>query len=69
MGEKIVSSEGQLKLVPKEENEDRDIVTTPTHIIKDILRKTVVDYCRNKSDTEILSSKFADIACGSGAFL
>ncbi|GGE91305.1 adenine methyltransferase [Pseudoalteromonas gelatinilytica] len=69
LGEKITHSNGELKLIPKEENVDRDIVTTPTHIIKDILRKTVVDYCNGKSDKEILSSKFADIACGSGAFL
>lgn len=69
LGEKITYSGGELKLIPKEENVDRDIVTTPIHIIKDILRKTVVDYCDGKSDKEILSSKFADIACGSGAFL
>lgn len=69
LGEKITHSSGYLQLIPKEENVDRDIVTTPTHIIKDILRKTVVEYCNGKSDKEILSSKFADIACGSGAFL
>lgn len=69
LGEKIKHSKGELKLIPKEENIDRDIVTTPTHIIKDILRKTVVEYCKGKSDKEILFSKFADIACGSGAFL
>ena len=69
LGEKITNSGGELRLIPKEENIDRDIVTTPTHIIKDILRKTVVEYCNGKSDKEILSSKFADIACGSGAFL
>ncbi|NQZ54834.1 MAG: Eco57I restriction-modification methylase domain-containing protein [Piscirickettsiaceae bacterium] len=69
LGEKIAHSEGDLYLIPKAENIDRDIVTTPTHIIKDILRKTVVEYCDGKSDQEILSSKFADIACGSGAFL
>ncbi|AXV64187.1 adenine methyltransferase [Pseudoalteromonas lipolytica] len=69
LAEKIDSTSGEIKLIPKAENVDRDIVTTPTHIIRDILRKTVVKYCENKNDTEILNSKFADIACGSGAFL
>lgn len=69
LAEKIDTSNGIVKLIPKAENIDRDIVTTPTHIIRDILRKTVSEYCKDKSDTEILSSKFADIACGSGAFL
>ncbi|OEG74146.1 adenine methyltransferase [Shewanella colwelliana] len=69
LGEKISYVDGEIKIIPKAENVDRDIVTTPTHIIKDILRKTVVEYCKGKTDREILSSKFADIACGSGAFL
>jgi Eco57I restriction-modification methylase len=69
LGEKISHSGGEIKLIPKQENIDRDIVTTPTHIIKDILRKTVVEYCKNKTDQQILSSQIADIACGSGAFL
>jgi hypothetical protein len=56
-------------LVKKPENVDRDIVTTPTFIINDILRNTVLSKCKDKTDTEILKLKFADIACGSGAFL
>jgi len=69
LGEKIAIVNGAVNILPKAENVDRDIVTTPTHIIKDILRKTVVKYCQGKTDQEILSSKFGDIACGSGAFL
>jgi Eco57I restriction-modification methylase len=69
LGEKITFTSNEIKIIPKAENVDRDIVTTPTHIIKDILRSTVVEYCKDKTDQEILSSKFADIACGSGAFL
>jgi hypothetical protein len=69
LGEKITYDDGEIKIIPKAENVDRDIVTTPIHIIKDILRKTIVEYCKGKTDQEILSSKFADIACGSGAFL
>lgn len=37
--------------------------------LPDILKETVEKYCEGKNDSEILSSKFADIACGSGAFL
>ena len=53
----------------KPENIDRDIITTPTFIISDILRNTVLVKCQGKSDKEILKLKFADISCGSGAFL
>ncbi len=56
-------------LEKKPENIDRDIVTTPTHIIQDILKQTISPYCKSKTDKDILSSKFADISCGSGAFL
>ncbi len=69
LGEKLTINNGEISLTKKLEHIDRDIVTTPTFIIKDILRKTVLPFCENKTDTEILSSSFADIACGSGAFL
>ncbi|MBI2786145.1 MAG: adenine methyltransferase, partial [Legionella longbeachae] len=69
LSEKISINNGRAALRPKEDNLDRDIVTTPTFIIGDILRKTLVQYCCGKTDKEILSSRFADIACGSGAFL
>ena len=58
-----------ISLQKKPEHIDRDVVTTPTFIIQDILRQTVVKYCENKSDKEILSYSFIDISCGSGAFL
>lgn len=64
-----INPDGDLILVNKPEHVDRDIVTTPTHIIKDILRKTILPYCEDKTDKEIFGSRFADIACGSGAFL
>jgi len=69
LGEQLAIENGQILLKKKPENVDRDIVTTPTFIIQDILRQTVVEHCKNKTDKEILSSSFADIACGSGAFL
>lgn len=70
LSEKVrVDEFGNVKIQTKEEHIDRDVVTTPTHIVKEIIRNTVVEYCKDKSDVEILSSKFADIACGSGAFI
>lgn len=69
LSEKLVVQNGTIELVKKPENIDRDIVTTPTFIINDILRNTVLPKCQDKTDKEILQLKFADIACGSGAFL
>jgi hypothetical protein len=67
--ERLAIEEGSVILKPKPENIDRDIVTTPTYIINEILRKTVTPYTEGKTDDEILSMQMADIACGSGAFL
>ncbi len=69
LGEQLSIEKGVIIIKKKPENIDRDIVTTPTFIIQDILRQTVVKHCANKTDEEILNSSFADIACGSGAFL
>lgn len=69
LGEQLKIEEGTIVLRKKPEVEDRDIVTTPTFIVRDILAETVQKYCEGKTDEEILNSKFADIACGSGAFL
>lgn len=69
LSEQLKISDGIISLQKKPENVDRDIVTTPTYIIQDILRETLTKHCENKSDKEILNSTFADIACGSGAFL
>ncbi|RLD60881.1 MAG: adenine methyltransferase, partial [Bacteroidetes bacterium] len=69
LGEQLTIEEGTILIKKKPENIDRDIVTTPTFIIQDILRQTVVKHCEGKTDKEILNSSFSDIACGSGAFL
>lgn len=69
LSEKLTIQNGTVELVKKPENIDRDIVTTPTFIINDILRNTILPKCKDKTDKEILQLKFADIACGSGAFL
>jgi len=69
LGEQLSIENDAISIKKKPENIDRDIVTTPTFIIQDILRQTVVKHCESKTDKEILTSCFADIACGSGAFL
>jgi len=60
---------GQLNIVNKPENEDRDVVTTPNFIVRDILRQTMKDNLAHLTDNQIQNLKCADIACGSGAFL
>lgn len=69
LSEKLSIQNNSIVLVKKPENVDRDIITTPTFIISDILRNTVSKKCEGKTDKEILQLKFADISCGSGAFL
>lgn len=69
LGEQLAIENDEILIKKKPENIDRDIVTTPTFIIQDILRQTVVKHCEGKTDKEILNSFFSDIACGSGAFL
>ncbi len=69
IGQHLVIKDNVIVLENKPEHVDRDVITTPTFIIKDILRQTVQEYCEGKTDEEILSYRFSDIACGSGAFL
>ena len=69
IAEKLAVKDGELQIVKKPDNEDRDVVTTPTYIIREILRQTITPLCKDKSAKEIHKLKIADIACGSGAFL
>jgi hypothetical protein len=69
LGYRLIVVNGDVGLEKKPEHLDRDIITTPVTIIHDILRYTVKNYCDGKSDEDIFNSSFADIACGSGAFL
>jgi len=67
--EKLFIENGAVLLKAREDHIDRDIVTTPTYIIEEILRQAVVPYIENKSLNSILTMRMADIACGSGSFL
>jgi len=69
LSEKLTIQNCSIALIKKPEHIDRDIITTPTFIINDILRNTVLIKCSKKTDKEILKLKFADISSGSGAFL
>lgn len=51
-------------------NVDRDVVSTPTRIVKAIVNEIIEQHLRGKDPlTALLESTYADIACGSGAFL
>lgn len=69
LSQRLAIVDGTLTLVDKPENVDRDIVTTPNFIIREILRQTVEKDIPAMDAAQILSLKCADIACGSGAFL
>jgi hypothetical protein len=69
LSEKLVIRGDNIFLERKPENSDKDIVTTPSYIINNILKNTVLLKCENRSDEEIINMKFSDISCGSGAFL
>lgn len=69
LSKRIADVDGALVLVDKPENVDRDVVTTPTYIIQEILRRAVLPKVIGKNLKQLCDLKFADIACGSGAFL
>lgn len=67
--QKLSVVDGELQLADKPENVDKDVVSTPTYIIRELLSKSVKVKCEGLSFEEITQMSFADIACGSGAFL
>lgn len=69
LAQKFDVIEGKLVIVNKPENIERDIVTTPNFVVREILRLTASEIVKDKNDSQINALKCADIACGSGAFL
>ena len=69
LADRLAVVEGELKIVKKPENAERDIVTTPNFIVREILRQTASEIIQGKDADQINTLKCADIACGSGAFL
>ena len=69
ISENLVTKRNVISLEKKPWDKDRDIVTTPTSVIQDIIRFTILEKCKDWSLSKLLNAKFADISCGSGAFL
>lgn len=69
LAQKLDVQDGYLVIVNKPENVERDIVTTPNYVVREILCQTAIEIINGKNDTQIKDLKCADIACGSGAFL
>lgn len=69
IAQRLAFVDGELTIVNKPENEERDIVTTPTFVVREILTQTIGNGVREKDLEQLEGLRFADIACGSGAFL
>ena len=69
IAQRLALVKGKLAIVNKPENEERDIVTTPTYIIQEILSNTIGEQIEGKNLQQLCKLQIADIACGSGAFL
>ena len=69
IAQRLAYVKGKLTIVNKPENEERDIVTTPTFIIQEILFRTIGEQIEGKDLQQLCKLQIADIACGSGAFL
>ncbi|MBV6640909.1 MAG: Eco57I restriction-modification methylase domain-containing protein [Cyclobacteriaceae bacterium] len=69
LGETLVIDGANVLLTKKPEHLDRDVITTPTIIIQDILNRTATRLFEGKTDQEMFELSIADISCGSGAFL
>jgi type I restriction-modification system DNA methylase subunit len=69
IAQRFAITDEELTIINKPENEERDIVTTPTYIVREILAQTIGTGINEIGLTQLSKLKFADIACGSGAFL
>lgn len=65
----VLLENGKIGLQKKKECLNRSVVTTPIEIVKYMVEKTLSKVCENKTPTELLNLRIADIACGSGVFL
>ncbi len=66
---KLVIEGKAIKLNLRIDLENRDVVPTPIEIVKYMVIRTISELCENRSPSEILKLRIADIACGSGIFL
>lgn len=65
----LIEEQGRITLTAKGAYRYRSVVSTPTEIVKYMIKTSLGPYCEGKTPREILAVRVADIACGSGVFL
>lgn len=65
----LILEQGQIVWTAKGAYRYRSVVSTPTEIVKYMVKTALEPYCAGKTPQEILTLRVADIACGSGVFL
>ena len=67
--ERIRKEGGEVRLVPKPENVDKDVVSTPREVVETIVEDTLGEALDGLSWEALLEKRALDPACGSGSFL
>lgn len=65
----LILENGSVVLSAKGAYKYRSVVSTPTEIVKYMVKEALGPYCIGKSPKEACTLRVADIACGSGVFL
>ncbi|MDE7311033.1 MAG: Eco57I restriction-modification methylase domain-containing protein [Eubacterium sp.] len=65
----LILENGRVVLSAKGAYKYRSVVSTPTEIVKYMVKEALEPYCIGKTPKEICALRVADIACGSGVFL
>jgi type I restriction-modification system DNA methylase subunit len=65
----LTLADGEVVLTAKGAYKYRSVVSTPTEIVKYMVREALKPYCIGKTPDEVCKLRVADIACGSGVFL
>lgn len=64
-----IDDSGKPHLAQKRDYKDRSVVSTPVDVARYIVRKALQPLCLDKTPSEIMRLRCADISCGSGIFL
>jgi len=65
-----ITKKRKVRIVRKPETpHDLGIVTTPSVIVHELVRRTIKPLCEGKDPDQISKLRFLDMACGSGTFL
>jgi len=65
----LIVKDGSAELAHKNEYKYKSVVSTPTEIVKYMVKNTLEAICKEKKPSELLELRVVDIACGSGIFL